>query len=59
MKTREMLTTILTDGITQWLTDKLLQPADYPAQFHRLIHQQNNIGWRQLFNGRTICGLME
>jgi hypothetical protein len=52
MKTREMLTTILTDGITLWFNDNLLQPADYPTPFHQLLHQQNNIGWRQLFHGR-------
>jgi hypothetical protein len=27
MKTRELLTTILMDGIMQWLDNKLLQPA--------------------------------
>jgi hypothetical protein len=52
MKTRKMLTTILTDGLMQWFNDKQIQPAAYPAPFHRLIKQQNEIGWRQLFNGR-------
>jgi hypothetical protein len=51
MKAREMLTTILMDGITQWFNNKLLQPAECPAPFHRLIQQQSNVGWRQLFHG--------
>jgi hypothetical protein len=34
MKTREMLTTILTHGMTQWFNNKLLQPPDYPTQFN-------------------------
>ncbi len=28
-----------------------LNPATFPAEVSRLIHQQNNIGWRQLFLG--------
>jgi hypothetical protein len=52
MKTREMLTMILTDSLMQWFNDKQIQPAAYPAPFHRLIKQKIEIGWRQLFNGR-------
>jgi hypothetical protein len=44
MKTREMLTTILADGLMQWFNDKQIQPAAYPAPFHRLMKQQNEIG---------------
>ncbi len=54
MKTREMLTTILTDGLTQWFNDKELAPTDYPPLFRLLIQQQNELGWRQLFNGRFV-----
>jgi hypothetical protein len=42
---------LLTDGLMQWFNDKQIQPAAYPAPFHRLIKQQNEIGWHQLFNG--------
>jgi hypothetical protein len=52
MKTREMLTTILTDGIQAWFTEATLQPVTYPHAFRQLIQEQNDIGWRQLFNGR-------
>jgi hypothetical protein len=31
MKMREMLTTILTDGIQAWYTEATLQPGTYPA----------------------------
>ena len=30
----------------------ILDPQDYPAQVTTIIHEQNAIGWRQLFNGR-------
>jgi hypothetical protein len=52
MKTREMLTTILTDGIQVWFTEATLQPGNYPHAFRQLIQEQNDIRWRQLFNGR-------
>jgi hypothetical protein len=45
-KTREMLTTILTDGITQCGST-----INY-APFQQLIQHQNSIGWCQLFEGR-------
>jgi hypothetical protein len=49
---REMLTTILTGGIQAWLTEATLQPGTYPHVFRQLIQEQNDIGWRQFFNGR-------
>jgi hypothetical protein len=52
MKTREMLTTILTDGIQAWFTEATLQPRTYPSAFRQLIQDQNDTGWRQIFNGR-------
>ncbi len=52
MKTREMLTTVLTDGIQAWLTNTTLQPQNYPHTFRQLLQEQNGIGWRQVFNGR-------
>jgi hypothetical protein len=52
MKTREMLTTIFTDGIQAWFTDATLTPGNYPQAFRQLIQEQNDTGWRQLFNGQ-------
>ena len=54
MKTREMLTTILTNGLTQWFNDKELAPPDYSPLFQLLIQQQNELGWSKLFNGRFV-----
>jgi hypothetical protein len=53
MKTREMvLTTILTDGIQAcWFTKTTLQPDTFPRALQQLLQEQNDIGWRQLFNG--------
>jgi hypothetical protein len=39
MKTREMLTTILTDGIQAWFTKAPLQPNTYPHAFRQLIQE--------------------
>jgi hypothetical protein len=47
-----MLTRKLTDGIPAWFTEATLQPGNYPRTFRQLIQEQNDIGWRQLFNGR-------
>jgi hypothetical protein len=52
MHTREMLITILTDGIQAWFNDTPMQPENYPPTFHKLIKDQTAIGWRQLFHGR-------
>jgi hypothetical protein len=52
MKTREMPTTILTDGVQAWFNDTPLDQEKYPHIFsHQLIQDQNTIGLRQLFNG--------
>jgi len=51
--TRPMLMDILLDGMSNWFDGgDVLEPNLYPPQYHRLINQQNNVGWRQLFSGR-------
>jgi hypothetical protein len=47
MKTREMLTPILTEGIQTWFTEATLQPGTYPHAFQQLIQEHNDISWRQ------------
>jgi polyphosphate kinase len=37
VKTREMLRTILADGIQAWFTDATLQPDTYPQAFCQLL----------------------
>jgi hypothetical protein len=45
---------ILTDGLAHWFNDKHLEAAECSPPFHQLSRQQNEIGWRQLFNGRFV-----
>ena len=56
MKTRSRLKDILIDGIEGWLDSEdpesyRLESALYDDEFHRLIEQQNTIGWNQVFLG--------
>ena len=49
------LAQVLVQGTSQWLNgQETISPGDFPSRYHRLILQQNDIGWRQLFNGR-LC----
>ena len=50
--TRPYLTEILLDGLSAWFNGTTLDSELYPTQYHRLLQQQNDLGWRQLFNGR-------
>ena len=43
---------ILTEGLQAWFHCTTLQFTDYPEKYQRLIQQQNQLGWRQLFSGR-------
>jgi hypothetical protein len=46
---------LLLEGIQSWWTNPighLIQANGYPHELRGLIHQQNRIGWRQLFHGR-------
>jgi len=52
-ETRSYLADILIAGITAWFDGRQdLDSTIFPSSYHRLIIQQNSIGWRQLFNGR-------
>ena len=47
-----MLRTSLEMWFSNYETEPLLQPHQFSPRLQRLIHQQNQIGWRQMFNGR-------
>jgi hypothetical protein len=42
---------ILIDGLDSWFQHKTLVKTQYPRSYHRLIWEQEQIGWRHLFNG--------
>ena len=50
------LQTLLRTGWEQWYSttddDIQLSIHDFSPRLHRIINQQDRIGWRQLFNGR-------
>jgi hypothetical protein len=46
------LVDILLNGIDAWLHEVPFAPDNYPRTFHRLIEEQNALGWRQIFQGR-------
>ena len=55
IRTSRVMTSILSQGISRWLTDASDLPTDaFPQRFHCHIRQQNQIGWRQLFHGRLV-----
>jgi hypothetical protein len=43
---------ILISALEAWLNDNPLDLSSYPSLYSNLLHQQTQIGWRQLFNGR-------
>jgi hypothetical protein len=41
------------EGTSQWFQGRKLIPSKkFAPKYHRLLAQQNGIGWRQIFNGR-------
>lgn len=56
LRTRPLLKRVLSDALTGWLQhdtdDYILDFRIYPSDVHRLIKQQNALGWQQLFLGR-------
>ena len=53
--TSPILRHIFKEAITQWFDDcspDIVSPIFFPEETRRLIYQQNQIGWRQIFNGR-------
>jgi hypothetical protein len=52
LHTRSYLVDILIEGLATWFNAGTIDKAAYPTSFHRLIHEQSQLGWRQLFQGR-------
>jgi hypothetical protein len=52
LQTRPTLTVILLDGVSEWLKGGTLSQYDYKLRYYQLIQEQNDIGWRHIFNGR-------
>jgi hypothetical protein len=55
MATSPLLRHVLSEALQQWFhldSPDVISPILFPQDVRRLIHQQNEIGWRQLFNGR-------
>jgi hypothetical protein len=50
--TRPYLVDILVNGLDAWFSGIDLDKTKYPNAYHRLIEEQTNLGWRQLFQGR-------
>jgi len=50
--TKPNLQQLLLDGISSWMTNTAMSAESYTKQYRKLIRQQNELGWRQLFNGR-------
>jgi len=49
------LTKILIQGLHNWLyqlSDLGPEPSKFPTKYSRLLQEQRNIGWRQVFSGR-------
>ena len=49
---RAILTEILWEGISERLNGGTLSQYRYELKYHQLIQEQNDIGWRHIFNGR-------
>lgn len=56
LRTRPLLLRVLRDAMIKWGNqqhpDITLNPNEYPSDVHRLIRQQNEIGWKQIWLGR-------
>jgi hypothetical protein len=52
MATRPQLQDLLISGIHTWMNGRTISAKNYPRLYSKLIHDQNQIGWRQVFNGR-------
>lgn len=52
LSTDPVLTTILIQGIKAWRHHTPFPISQIPQEYRNLIHEQDRIGWRQIFNGR-------
>ncbi|KAI2502333.1 hypothetical protein MHU86_12137 [Fragilaria crotonensis] len=54
-QTSPLLRHLLQEALQQWFQtddDIVVSPIFYPVELREIIRQQNDIGWRQIFNGR-------
>ena len=57
-QTAPVLTELTLSAFEKWFIaddELILDPLAYQTQVHKLIEEQNAIGWRQLFSGRFSC----
>jgi hypothetical protein len=54
LHSRLALVDVLLAGLTCWFQHTPLSCAAYPPSLHKLISDQNSIGWNQLFRGRMV-----
>jgi hypothetical protein len=54
LHSRLALVDVLLAGLSCWFQHETLQCDDYPVSLHKLISDQNSIGWNQLFRGRMV-----
>ena len=52
LRTDPTLRDILLIGLTAWLAQTPIQIAQFPPAYHRLLREQQAIGWSHLFQGR-------
>jgi hypothetical protein len=54
LHSRLALVDVLLAGLSSWFQHELLDHMNYPPSLHKLIQDQNSIGWNQLFRGRMV-----
>ena len=52
LQTKPGLIDTLCSSITDWLDNGWVDSSKYPVKYHKAIHTQSHIGWRQVFMGR-------
>lgn len=52
LHTDPIIANILLRGIQAWRNHTPLPTSEYRTLYHSIIHEQDKIGWRQIFNGR-------
>ena len=52
LRTDPILRDILLIGLTAWLAQTPFPHAQFPASYQRLLHEQQQIGWSHIFQGR-------
>ena len=52
LQTQPGLIDTLCSSLTDWLDNGRVDSNKYPVKYHKAIHTQTHIGWRQVFMGR-------